>query len=84
MADRCIFLSLADYSRLTKTEEHLKNAQAVLPAIYSKMASDETLPLRIERAPSALIDKIATANANLLAASFSEDFSFSKADLKGD
>jgi hypothetical protein len=78
MADRCIFLSLADYSRLTKTEEHLKNAQAVLPAIYSKMASDETLPLRIERSPSAIIDKIATANANLLAASFSEDFSFSK------
>jgi hypothetical protein len=78
MADRCIFLSLADYSRLTKTEEHLKTAQAVLPAIYSKMASDETLPLRIERSPSALIDKIATANANLLAASFSEDFSFSK------
>jgi hypothetical protein len=78
LADRCIFLSLADYGRLSARSTHVKAAQNVLPSIYGTMATDESLPLRIEQSPSVLLDKVATFKDDLLATSLVKDFSFYK------
>lgn len=78
LADRKIILNLRDYSRLTDKEEYAKSASALLPDIYSRMAADESLPLRVESGMCAFIEKTANESSRMLAATLVADHSLQK------
>jgi hypothetical protein len=78
MADRQVILSLSDYARLSNKEEHVKSAASVLPGIYTRMTEDESLPLRLEQGGCDFIDKTASEDSRMLAATVYPEYSLSK------
>ena len=78
LADRKIILSLRDYGRLANKEEHIKQASTIMPGIYGRMVDDESLPLRVESGMCSFIEKTATENSRMLAATLYKDYSLHK------
>ena len=78
LADRKIILTLNDYARLSNKEEHIKQAQTILPLIYTKMVNDESLPMRVESGMCSFIEKTATENSRMLATTLYADYSLHK------
>lgn len=78
LADRKIILNLRDYSRLVGREEHYKTAATILPGIYTRMTTDESLPLRVESGACAFIEKTANESSRMFAATMTSDYSLSQ------
>lgn len=78
LADRKIILNLRDYSRLVGREEHCKTAATILPGIYTRMTTDESLPLRVESGACAFIEKTANESSRMFAATMTSDYSLSQ------
>jgi len=78
LADRKVILNFGDYARLVGREDLLKSASALLPKIYTRMTIDESLPLLVENGKCLFIDKVASENSKMLAASLASDYSFAK------
>ena len=78
MADRKIILNLQDYSRLTGSESQAKHAADILPHIYSRMVTDESLVSRVEAGGCEFIEKIATESSRMFAATMHAEHSMHK------